>query len=97
MKRVQENEVNSFLLSMDLVTPSHSQGHWKWYKMVEVYGNYKHGRCEKKLLKSLHAMHIVLHFFSHVKCMYEQPWAGQQTKHNWLHNPYSIYMDQYTL
>ena len=39
-----------------LVTPKQGKGQWKWYKMIEVNGAYKHGRYEKRWLKSLCAM-----------------------------------------
>ena len=30
-----------------LCDPNQGQGHWKYYKIVEVNGAYKHGRYEK--------------------------------------------------
>ena len=35
--------------------PSQGQGHWKWYKMVEVNSTHKHGRYER-LVNTLHVM-----------------------------------------
>ena len=40
----------------DFVTPSQGQGQWKWYKMEEINGAYKHGKCEQIWLKTLHVM-----------------------------------------
>ena len=40
----------------NLVNPKQGQGQSKWYKMVEVNGAYKHGRCERIWLKSLRVM-----------------------------------------
>ena len=41
------------MLCADLVTPSQSQGHWKWCKTVEVNGAYRHGMYKRNWLKSL--------------------------------------------
>ena len=36
------------LLFADLVAPRQVQGQWKWHKMVEVNGAYKHGKGKMK-------------------------------------------------
>ena len=51
MKHVWENKPIGFAFS-DLVSPRKVQGQWKWYKMVEVNGAYKHGLYEKNWLDS---------------------------------------------
>ena len=53
-----ENEAKrfSFLLSLRPLTPNQVQGHWKWYKMVEVNVAHKRDRWEQILLKSFNAM-----------------------------------------
>ena len=56
MKSVQENEANGFCLCTDPVTLRQGQGQWKWYKMVDVDGAYKHGNNENIWLNSLRAM-----------------------------------------
>ena len=35
------------LLCAEPETPRQGQGHWQWYKMVEVNGAYEFGRCEE--------------------------------------------------
>ena len=42
-----------FKLSADIVTLSHGQGQWKWYKIAEKDCGYKHGILERSWLKSL--------------------------------------------
>ena len=42
------------MFSIDLVTPSEGQGHWKWNQIVEVNGAYQHSKYERTELKSLH-------------------------------------------
>ena len=44
------------------------QGQWKWYKMVEVNGSYKHGQAEKNWFKSLHLMSSVKLFPHKMDC-----------------------------
>ena len=41
------------------MTPSQSQGQWKWYKMVEVNDIYKHGKYENIWLDSSRVMSYV--------------------------------------
>ena len=67
------------LLSTDIVTPNYSNSHWKWYKMVEVNGVYKHGRY-KQLLKSLPIMSNIKVFGRQDGQLANQP-DGQTT---WL-------------
>ena len=62
------------MLYADLVTPSQGQGQWKWYKMEEVNGAYKHGRYEEIWLNSLRVM-------SNVKLFATQDgWLARQTQ-----------------
>ena len=44
------------MLCADSVTPRQGQGQWKWYKMLEVNGAYKHDRYEKIWLRILSVM-----------------------------------------
>ena len=60
------------MCSANLVTLKQSEGHWKWYKMVEVSGAYKHDRHDNSL-----------HILSNIKVFATQD--GWPAEHNSLH------------
>ena len=69
--------VGLWWFSPNPMNPNHDQGHWKWYKMVEVNCTHKHGRYERIQLKSLHAM-------SNNKVLPRKT-SGQIDKQDWSH------------
>ena len=79
MKSIWENEANSFALCWPC-DPRQGEGQWKWYKMVEVNGAYKHGRYEIIWLNSLHGMSNI--WVSAKQDGWQASWPD---KHNSLH------------
>ena len=69
---------------------SKGQGQWKWYKMVEVYGAYKHGRHERIWLKNLCVASNVKVF----AVLDRQPDIGQLDKTLQYTDPYATHMDK---
>ena len=61
LKNARENQAKGFCIALTLVTPSQSQGHWKWYKMLKVDGAYKQG-WYKNINWKVHAECPVLKF-----------------------------------
>ena len=55
-KKYSRKRSQQVLIRSDLVTPSQRQGHWKWYKMVEVNGAYKRDSYKQLRSKSLFVM-----------------------------------------
>ena len=53
LKGVRENEGKGFCFALILWHPDKVTSQWKWYKMVEVNGAYKHGRYKKKKKNNL--------------------------------------------
>ena len=62
-------------LRADHVTPRQGEGQWKWYKMIEVNGAYKHGWYEQIWLNSICEMLKILPFTT----------DGRSNEHDSLH------------
>ena len=54
-----------------------SQGHWKWYKVIEANGAHMYGRYEKNMVEKL-AFNVQCYSFCH---------ARQLAEHDWLCRP----------